>query len=118
MSDERFDFAALKLEQDDVDRMVGRVMWRARGELARRAQAQNSGVLGAVAGWFRPAAVAAAAVALISVTTLASLVGKTASEPQTGAYMSSAEVPAALTSWYEEDRLPTADELLLATAGE
>lgn len=117
MSEERFDFEALKLAQDDVDRMVGRVMWRARGELARRAQAQNSGLLGAVAGWFRPAAVAAAAVALISLTSLASLGGDGA-EPTPGAYMSSAEVPAAMTSWYEEDRLPTADELLLATAGD
>ena len=118
MSDERFDFEALKLEQDDVDRMVGRVMWRAQGELLRRAQAQNSGLLGAVAGWFRPAALAAAAIAIVSLTSLASLLGNRASEPQTGAYMSSAEVPAAMTSWYEEDRLPTADELLLATAGE
>jgi hypothetical protein len=118
MSDERFDFEALKLEQDDVDRMVGRVMWRAQSELLRRAQAQNSGLLGAVAGWFRPAAVAAAAIAIVSLTSLASLLGNRANEPQTGAYMSSAEVPAAMTSWYEEDRLPTADELLLATAGE
>jgi hypothetical protein len=118
MSDERFDFEALKLEQDDVDRMVGRVMWRAQSELLRRAQAQNSGLLGAVAGWVRPAAVAAAAIAIISLTSLATLLGSGASEPPTGAYMSSAEVPAALTSWYEEDRVPTADELLLATAGE
>lgn len=119
MNDERFDFSPLDLEKDRqrFERMVGNVMWRARGELARRAAAGQVGVVETMAAWFRPAMAAAAAIAVISLTMLATA-GRADADPQTGMYMSSAVVPAAMTSWYEEDRLPTADELLLAAHGE
>ncbi|MGQ0813278.1 MAG: hypothetical protein ACT4O1_02300 [Gemmatimonadota bacterium] len=119
MSDERIDFSALDIERDRqrIERMVGSVLWRARAELARRAATQNVGVVEAVAAWFRPAIAAAAAIAAISVAMLAT-VGRSSPETQTGAYMSSAFVPAAMTSWYEEDRLPTAAELMVAVQGE
>jgi hypothetical protein len=119
MSDERFDFSAFDIERDSerVERMVGNVMWRARGELARRARGQSVTVTEAVAAWFRPAIAVAAAIAGISLTMLAT-VGRSNAEPQAGAYMSSAEVPAAMTAWYEEDRSPTATDLLVATHGE
>ncbi|MGQ0562864.1 MAG: hypothetical protein ACT443_13440 [Gemmatimonadota bacterium] len=98
--------------------MVGSIMWRARGELSRRAPSQDVSVVEAVAGWFRPAVAAAAAIATISLALLASNGGSNQAEAQTGAYMPSSAVPAAMTSWYEENRLPTAAELLVAATGE
>ena len=117
MSDERFDFSAFDLEHDSerVERMVGNVMWRARGELVRRAQSLT--VTEAVAAWFRPAIAAAAAIAGVSLTMLAT-VGRSDTDLQAGAYVSSAEIPAAMTAWYEEDRSPTATDLLVATHGD
>ena len=119
MNDDRFDFAAFDLDQDSekVERLVGNVMWRARGELARRARAQTMTISEAVAAWFRPAIAAAAAIAGISLTMLATA-GSSSADAQTGAYMSSAEVPAAMTTWYEEDVSPTASDLLVATIGD
>ena len=119
MSDDRFDFRAFDLEQDSqkVERLVGNVMWRARGELARRARAQSMTVTEAVAAWFRPAIAAAAAIAGVSLTMLATAGGSSADLP-TGAYMSSAEIPAVMTTWYEEDLSPTASDLLVATIGD
>lgn len=119
MSDDRFDFSTFDLEgnPEKLERMVGNVMWRARGELARRARAQTITVTEAVAAWFRPAMAAAAAIAAISLTLLATAGGPDA-ETATGAYMSSAEVPAAMTAWYEEDRSPDAADLLVAIQGD
>jgi hypothetical protein len=119
MSDERFDFSAFDLERDSerVERMVGNVMWRARGELARRARGQSLTITEAVAAWFRPAIAVAAAIAGISLTMLATA-GRSDTDLQAGAYVSSAEIPAAMTAWYEEDRSPTASDLLVATHGD
>lgn len=116
MKDERFDFSALDLDQDPgtFERMVGNIMWRARNELKRR---RGLTPVEAVAAWFRPALVAAAAIAAVSLTLLATDRPRT-EEIVAGAYMSGAEVPVALTSWYEEGSLPTADELLVANEGE
>lgn len=119
MSDDRFDFSRFDLEGDPerIERMVGNVMWRARGELARRARGQTLTVTEAVAAWFRPAIAVAAAIAGVSLTLLATA-GAPHAETSTGEYMSSAEVPAAMTAWYEEDRSPDAADLLVAIQGE
>ena len=119
MSDDRFDLSALDVSRDPerIDRMVGNIMWRARTELARRASAHPVSAVEVVAGWFRPALAAAAAIAAVSLTLLATA-GRSRAEVQSTAFISSAEVPAAMTVWYEEDRLPTAAELLVATSQE
>ncbi|HUP89319.1 MAG TPA: hypothetical protein VM100_08215 [Longimicrobiales bacterium] len=116
MNDERFDFSTLDLDKDPAtfERMVGNIMWRAKSELKRR---RGLTPVEAVAAWFRPAMVAAAAIATVSLTMLATE-RPAAEEVATGAYMSSAEVPIALTSWYEEGSSPTVDELLVANEGD
>ena len=118
--EERLDFSALDLDRDaeKFERLVGNVMWRARGELNRRAAAQTLTLSEAVATWFRPAIAAAAAIAAVSLTLLATTGGRSEGETDAGAYLSSAGVPAAMTAWYEEDRSPTASDLLVATSGE
>ena len=119
MSDERFDLSALDLEKDPerFERMVGNVMWRAQKELKRR----RGSPIEALAALVRPAMTAAALIAGISVATLAiknSANDEPAQPVVAGAYMSGAEVPVALTSWYEEGSSPTADELLVANGGQ
>jgi len=114
MSDERFDLSALDLGNDPerFESLVGRITWRARSELARRAALRHVTPVEMVAAWFRPAMAAAALIAAVSLTLLAT-VGRTQAEIPTGAYMSAAEVPAGMTGWYEEGSSPTADELLV-----
>lgn len=114
MSDERFDLSPLDLAKDPerFDRMVERITWRARSELARRARTHAISPVEIVAAWYRPAIAAAAMIAAVSLTLLAT-VGHARKEVPTGAYMSAAEVPAAMASWYEEGSSPTAAELLV-----
>jgi hypothetical protein len=116
MSDERIDFSPLDPRKDAAhfERLVGNITWRARMELARRAALQRVSPVEAVAFWYRPAMAAAAVIAIVSATLLATMGGNTADVP-TGSYMSSAEVPVALSSWYEEGNSPTATELLVAS---
>ena len=117
MSDERFDLSALDPhESARFERMVQNITTRARFELARRAAARRQSVVELVAGWARPALAAAASIAIVSATLLAVLEPSHA-EASGGAYMSPA-VPASANSWYEEDRDPTADDLLVAVEGE
>lgn len=113
MNDERFDLSALDLNQDPerVERMVGGIMWRARMELVRRAAQRDVTAFEVVATWYRPALAAAAAIAAVSLTLLTTF--RPPPVVPTGAYMSAAEVPAAMSVWYEEDRVPTAAELLV-----
>jgi hypothetical protein len=113
MSDERFDFSALDLNKDTAraERMVGNIMWRARAELARRAAARELGAVELVAGWYRPALAAAAAIAAVSLTLLATV--RPTPAAQTTAFVSASDVPAAMSVWYEEERSPTAAELLV-----
>jgi hypothetical protein len=113
MSDERFDFSKLDLSNDPAraERMIGNIMWRARAELARRAATRELGPVEAMAAWFRPALAAAAAIAAVSLTLLATV--RPAPAVQTTAYLSDADVPATMSVWYEEERRPTAAELLV-----
>jgi len=117
MSEERFDFSALDLQSDPdrFERMVGNITWRARIELARRAAMGHVTPVDVLAAWSRPAMAAAAVIAVVSMTLLATI-GRPQVETEiaTGAYMSGTEVPAALTSWYEEGNSPTATEVLVA----
>ena len=115
MSDERIDLSPLDLRKDPdrFEKMVSRITWRARMELARRAAARDVSPVEALAVWYRPAIAAAAAIAIISLTLLAKA-GQQNTDLPTGAYMSGAEVPVALTSWYEDGSSPTATELLVA----
>ena len=114
MTDERFDLSPL-VPMDDArfERMVGSITERARFELARRAAAQRQSIVELVAGWARPALLAAAGVAGVSITLLATY-GRSNAEPTVGAYMPASEVPATASGWYEEDRDPTVDDLLVA----
>jgi hypothetical protein len=114
MTDERFDLSPLDpLDDARIERMVGNITARARFELARRAAAQRQSVVELVAGWARPALLAAATVAGVSLTLLATYEPSDA-EVVTGAYMPANEVPATASGWYEEDRDPTIDDLLVA----
>jgi anti-sigma-K factor RskA len=117
MTDERFDLSPLDPQEDArFERMVGRITERARFELARRRGAQRQSVVELVAGWARPALVAAAAIAGVSLTLLATFDRSNAGVVVTGAYMPASEVPATATSWYEEDRDPTVEDLLVSVS--
>ena len=114
MSDERIDFSALDPQQDArFERMTANITERARAELARRAALRRTTIVELVGGWARPALLAAASIAVVSLSLLASI--EPAESELVGAYMPAGEVPAAATSWYEENREPTADELLFAS---
>ena len=114
MSDERIDFSALDPRQDArFERMTSNITERARFELARRAAARRTSVVELLGGWARPALLAAASIAAVSLSLLSSV--EPDDSEMVGAYMPAAEVPAAATSWYEENREPTADELLVAS---
>jgi hypothetical protein len=118
MTDERFDLSPLDPREDArFERMVRNITGRARGELARRAAPRQT-VFELVAGWARPALAAAATIAIISATLLAAYDRSAAGVVVTGAYMPASEVPPAASSWYEEDREPTVDDLLVASEGE
>lgn len=120
MSKERFDFSALDPARDPrhFERMVGDITGQARMELARRATRNRVSPVEMVAAWFRPALVAAAAVAAVSLMLLATVRHSTAhADLAAGAYLTGTEVPVALTSWYEDDATPTAAELLVASEG-
>lgn len=120
MTDERFDLSALDPARDPehFEKLVGSITWRARRELARRA-ARTLSPVEMVATWYRPALVAAAAVAAVSLTLLAT-VGRPQADDQlpAGAYLSGAEVPIALASWFEEESSPSAAELFVADEGD
>ena len=114
MSDERVDLSALELQDDArFERMVANITGRARFELARRAASSRQSVVELVASWARPALAAAATIAVASLTLL-TLFRPSNAEALTGAYMPASEVPATATAWYEEDREPTASDLLVA----
>jgi hypothetical protein len=114
MTDERYDLSPLDpMDDARFERMVGAITARARFELARRTAAQRQSIVELVAGWARPALLAAAGVAGVSITLLATY-GRSKAEPVTGAYMPASEVPEAASGWYEEDREPTVDDLLVA----
>jgi hypothetical protein len=114
MTDERFDLSPLDpMDDARFERIVGNITARARFELARRAAAQRQPIVELLAGWARPALLAAAGVAGVSITLLATY-GRSHAEPVVGAYMPASEVPAAASGWYEENREPTVDDLLVA----
>ena len=112
MSDERFDFSALDLTRDvqRTERMVGNIMRRARAELARRAAGREPGPVELVAAWYRPALATAAAIAAVSLTLLATVRPPAVQATET---LSAGDVPTAMNVWYEEQRSPTAEELLV-----
>ena len=118
MSDERIDFSALDPRQDArFERMTANITERARFELARRAASRRTSLVELVGGWARPALLAAASIAVVSLSLLASV--EPGESELVGAYMPAGEVPATAAAWYEENREPTADELLFASmAGE
>ena len=116
MSDERVDLSALDPIPDPrFERMVTNITTRAHTELARRAAAGRQSVVELVASWARPALAAAATIAVVSMTLLA-LFSPSNAEVPTGAYMPASEVPPAASEWYEEDREPTASDLLVAVS--
>jgi hypothetical protein len=116
MTEERVNFSPLSPDDEAIERMVRNIAWRTRAELARRA-AQRLSVVELIAAWARPAIMIAASIAGISVTLLAWFDGSRA-EAATGAYMPASEVPPTAVSWYEEDRDPTVEDLLVVSTQE
>ena len=117
MTDERFDLSPLDPREDArFERMVGNITERARFELARRRSAQRQSVVELMAGWARPALLTAATIAGISLTLLATFDRSNAGVLVTGAYMPASEVPPAASGWYEEDRDPTVEDLLVSVS--
>lgn len=116
MTDEHFNFSPLAPDDEAVQRMLRNIDWRSRAELARRA-AQRMSVVELIAGWARPAVLIAASIAGISVALLAFFDGSQA-EAATGAFMPASEVPPTAVSWYEEDRDPTVEDLLVVSTQE
>lgn len=114
MTDERFDLSPLQPDEARFERMVGNITGRARFELARRAAAQRQTVFEMVAGWAKPALLAAAAVAAVSLGLLTAFDRTRAEAATATAYMPATELPATASDWYEEGRDPTVDELLVA----
>ena len=115
MTDERFDLSPIKPDDARFERMVGNITERARFELARRAAAQRVTVVELVAGWAKPALLAAASIAGVSLALL-TMFDRSRAEAATSttAYMPATELPATASDWYEEGREPTVDELLVA----
>jgi hypothetical protein len=115
MTDERFDLSPIRQDDARFERMVTNITARARGELARRAATQRVTVFELVAGWAKPALLAAASIAGVSLALL-TMFERSAAEAATSttAYMPANEVPATASDWYEEGREPTVDELMVA----
>jgi hypothetical protein len=115
MTDERFDLSPIKPDDARFERMVSNITERARFELARRAAAQRVTVVELVAGWAKPALLAAASIAGVSLALL-TMFDRSHAEAATSttAYMPATELPATASDWYEEGREPTVDELLVA----
>jgi hypothetical protein len=114
MTDERFDLSPLRPDDARFERMVGSITDRARFELARRAAQQRQTVLAMVATWAKPALLAAATVAGVSVGLLTMFDRSRAQAATVTAYMPATELPPAASDWYEEGREPTVDELMVA----
>lgn len=116
MTDERFDLSPIKPDDARFERMVTSITERARWELARRAAAQRVTVVQLMAGWARPALLAAATIAGVSLAllTMFDRSQAVAAATSTTAYMPATELPATASDWYEEGREPTVDELLVA----
>ena len=116
MSDDRIDLSPLDPCSDArFERMVANITRRARAELARRAAVRPS-VVELIAGWARPAILIAASIAGVSVALLALFDRSQAGAMPAGAFMPASEVPASALSWYEEDREPTVDDLLVVSS--
>jgi hypothetical protein len=114
MTDERFDLSPLRQDDTRFERMTRNITERARFELARRAAAQQQTVFEMVAGWAKPALLAAATVAGVSLGLLTMFDRSGAQAATATAYMPATELPATASDWYEEGREPTVDELLVA----
>ncbi len=117
MTDERVNLSPLTPSDEAEERMLRNIRWRTRAELARRA-AQRIPLVELMAGLARPAILVAASIAGISIALLAMFDDGSRAEAATGAYMPASEVPAAALSWYEENREPTVDDLLVVSIQE
>lgn len=119
MTDERVDLSPLAPNETAEQRMMRNIRWRTRAELARRAaQRGSSSIVELMAGLARPAILLAASIAGISIALLATFDDGSRAEAATGAYMPASEVPAAALGWYEENREPTVDDLLVVSIQE
>lgn len=113
MTDDRIDFTPLDPTRDPerFERIVQDVMAEAEDLLAAR-RAEH-GVIGQVAGWWKPLLAAAAAVAVVSAATLRLAPADTRSETEFG-IAEAIGVPTSVADWLETDEAPTAAELLFA----
>jgi len=114
MTDERIDFSALDptAEGDRFEEAVGRI--RAAAAPALAARRARVGVVGQVAGWWRPLLAAAAIAGIVSAATLA-LVEEPALESESEAGVAEAiGVPEQIAQWVRSDELPGPSELLVA----
>lgn len=117
------DLSALSASGDPgaVEALVARVMEAAEPELLRRAAVRRPGVapgpLSTLAAWSRPILAAAAVVALVSTGVLRwspSPVGSGVAEEEVALLPEVLGLPSTVATWLEEDRAPTARDLVLA----
>lgn len=119
MDPERLDLSPLDPAADAERwaRLATAIARRAAPELARRAALKSPLYL--LAGWARPMLSAAAALAAIAVTTLATAdrtPRREAALPR--GLVEVLQVPAPAATWLQEEREPTVDDLILALDGE
>jgi hypothetical protein len=119
MDPERLDLSPLDPAADAERwaRLAAAIARRAAPELARRAQLKSPLLF--LAGWARPMLSAAAALAAISVATLATAdhTPRRVATPPRG-LVEVLQVPAPAAAWLLEERAPTVDDLILALDGE
>ena len=106
------DLSPLEPSGARTELLVGTIMRRAAAELARRAAADVSPIT-VLYQWSKPALAAAAVVAAICVSVLASHEFHGAQAPGRG-LADALEVPAPVNAWLVENRSPTVADLLIA----
>lgn len=106
------DLSALEPDGERTELLVASVMRRAATELARRAAADVSPI-GVLYQWSKPALAAAAVLAAICVSVLASHEFGAVQAPGSG-LADALDVPAPVNEWLVENRSPTVADLLIA----
>lgn len=109
--DERMDLSALEPDETQRELLVAAVMFRASGELSRRAAADVNPIV-LLSDWLRPALAAAAVVAALSASVL---MQRELAHVEPGHGLTDAlAVPAPVNEWLISDRAPTVADLLVA----
>ena len=111
MDTERVDLSPLDPAEDQLryERWVRRILAAAAPELARRAR--ENGPLTLLAGWARPTLAAAAVIAAVALGVLSAVEREAAT---TDSVVDALGVPTPAAEWLEDEREPTASDLVVA----